>query len=104
MLSRVKDSRRYGSVSVDSDGAVLEFREKGKDFGPGWINAGVYFFAREVIEMIPENQPVSLEYDVFPKLIGRGLCAFPSEGRFLDIGTPEDFALAETFFSKQVSR
>jgi len=104
MLSRVNDCRRYGSLTVDSDGAVLEFREKGKDVGPGWINAGVYFFAHEVIEMIPDNKPVSLEYDVFPKLVGRGLYAFPSEGRFLDIGTPEDFASAESFFSERVCR
>ena len=43
----------------------------------------------------------SLEYDVFPKLVGAGLYGFVTQGRFIDIGTPEDFARAETFLATQ---
>lgn len=99
LLIQAADTQRYGRVRVESDGAITEFAEKKVDGGPGWINAGIYLLNREVISSIPTETNVSLEHDVFPRLVGRGLCGFPSRGRFLDIGTPEDFAAAETFFA-----
>jgi NDP-sugar pyrophosphorylase family protein len=78
---------------------VLEFAEKGGKAGPGWINAGIYLLAREVIRVIPSNMAVSLERDVFPSLITAGLLGIPHEGHFLDIGTPESYRAAESFFA-----
>ena len=99
LLTQVSNSGRYGSVAIDGVGRVVQFREKSKDQGAGSINAGIYFLSREVLVAIPAETMVSLEYDVFPKLIGKGLFGFASHGGFLDIGTPEDFALAEAFFA-----
>jgi histidinol-phosphate phosphatase family protein len=42
---------------------------------------------------------VSLEREIFPRWIGRGLYGYVSAGPFLDIGTPDDFAVAESFFA-----
>jgi D,D-heptose 1,7-bisphosphate phosphatase len=104
VAARVDDARRYGTLTVRDDEMVLQFSEKGKQSGPAWINGGVYLLARELIASVRPATAVSLEYEVFPSLAGAGLFAFPSSGRFLDIGTPEDFALAEDFFKSSDSR
>jgi NDP-sugar pyrophosphorylase family protein len=103
LLTEVPDTGRYGQVETDSDGAVQRFREKEPGLGPGWINAGVYLLRRSVVEAIPEGRAVSLERDVFPALIGRGLYAYSGGGRFLDIGTPESYEQAVHFFTSQES-
>jgi NDP-sugar pyrophosphorylase family protein len=104
LLTQVADAGRYGSVMVDSDGTVTRFSEKGRGVS-GLINAGVYLLSRRIIDSIAEDAEISLEYDVFPNLVRQGLlsgCAVG--GRFLDIGTPEDFAAAEEFFTARKSR
>jgi NDP-sugar pyrophosphorylase family protein len=99
LLTQVTETKRYGSVKVDTDGAVIEFVEKGSGVATNWVNAGVYLLSQQVLRSIPERANVSLEYDVFPRWIGHGLYGYRSSGSFLDIGTPEDFGKAELFFS-----
>ena len=99
LLVQVPDTQRYGSVRVDPDGAIIQFAEKGIGGVSGSINAGVYLLSRQVIHSIPGDTDVSLEYYVFPTLMTHGLYGYAGGGRFLDIGTPEDFAAAEEFFA-----
>ena len=98
LLAEMLNTQRYGSVKINADGAVTQFVEK-KEGGSGSINAGVYLLSRQVIESMPEDTAVSLEHDVFPRLMSHGLYGYQERGRFLDIGTPEDFAAAEEFFA-----
>lgn len=99
LLTYMPDTRRYGRVEISEDGRILKFDEKGAGHGPGWINAGVYILNRGFLESIPSGKPFSLERDFFPSLIDKGLYGFRCEGAFIDIGTPESYALAEEFFS-----
>lgn len=91
---QVEDSSRYGTVQVDSNQKVIGFVEKAGSQGPGWVNAGVYVFSPEVFEYIPEGRS-SLEKDVFPHLLGKGVYAQEHSGMFIDIGTPEDYRRAQ---------
>lgn len=100
MLTQVPDTRRYGRVQVDAGGRVLKFEEKGVTEGSGLINAGIYLLDRSLLLTIPENTNVSLEKEMFPAWIERGLYGYSNTGRFLDIGTPESYALAEKFFEE----
>ena len=97
LLTRVPDTRRFGRVQVDNDGAIRAFEEKGEHDGPGWINAGVYLLSRQLLAAIPQQTAVSLERETFPGWLGRGLYGCPSETPFLDIGTPASYAAAEEF-------
>jgi len=90
---------RYGTVSLDPQGWVTGFAEKSSAPGASRINAGIYLFERAVLLDIPEGRPVSLETDVLPRLVGRGLAAVPGEGLFIDIGTPDAYRRAEGFFA-----
>lgn len=99
LLTKVSDTQRYGRVQAGADGAVTHFEEKGSGKGPGWINAGIYLLPRDLLLEIPANRTVSLEREVFPVWVRHGLYGFQTTARFLDIGTPGDFAKAEGFFA-----
>lgn len=98
VLVEVADVGQFGSVEVDPLGKVMGFKEKNMTRRAGWINAGVYMVAVSLVESIPKVGAVSLERTMFPAWIHHGLYGYRSEGKFLDIGTPEKFALAEQFF------
>jgi D-glycero-alpha-D-manno-heptose 1-phosphate guanylyltransferase len=91
---RVGNAGRYGTVEMGPDGRVAGFTEKSGSELPGLINGGVYVFNRSVLEYFPEG-PASLEKDVFPRLLSRGVYALEQKGIFIDIGTPEDYAKAQ---------
>ena len=98
LLTQMPKTKRYGRVHVDAEGVVLSFDEKGDKRGTGWINAGIYLLNHRLLLTIPANRAVSLEREMFPAWIGRGLYGYRSEGRFLDIGTPKAYDVAERFF------
>lgn len=98
LLTRVADTTRYGRVHVDTEGQIFQFDEKKGLAGPGWINAGMYLMQQRLLQAMPTDRAVSLEREIFPTLIGGALYGYRTEGRFLDIGTPESYAEAARFF------
>ena len=93
-LHPVEDSAAYGLVRTGDDGAVLEFLEKTGERAPGEINAGMYVLERSVLELVPPGEEVSIERDVFPRLVGDGLHGLRLDGYWMDIGTPERYLQA----------
>ena len=91
---RVEDASRYGTVVTDTNDSVVGFREKTGDHSPGLVNGGVYVFSPSVLQHIPMGE-VSLEREVFPKLLGHGVYAAKQSGMFIDIGTPADYLHAQ---------
>ncbi len=96
VLARVADASRYGSVTMEGD-QVVAFREKADGGGPSWVNAGVYYLTKPLIERIPSGRTVSLEREILPAVAGAGLHGYRSKGGFIDIGTPEGYAAARRF-------
>jgi D,D-heptose 1,7-bisphosphate phosphatase len=91
-LREVADASRYGSVVMGGD-RVLRFGEKSAT-GAGVINGGVYWLKRAILDEVGPP-PASLERDVLPRLAAQGLVRGAIfDGRFIDIGTPEDLAKA----------
>lgn len=93
-LHPVEDSSAYGLVRCDEEGQVKEFLEKTGESAPGEINAGAYVLDRSVLDLVPAGQAVSIEREVFPRLVGEGLCALLLDGYWMDIGTPERYLQA----------
>ncbi|MEO6595993.1 MAG: HAD-IIIA family hydrolase [Planctomycetota bacterium] len=93
----VADCSRYGRIVVDPSGHVRAFTEKGHT-GAGLVNAGIYWLPRTLLEDVPPGA-CSLERELLPLLVGGSLTAFCTAAAFLDIGTPESYAAAETFFA-----
>jgi mannose-1-phosphate guanylyltransferase len=93
-LHPVEDSAAYGLVHSDPQGAVLEFLEKTGEAVPGEVNAGMYVLERSVLDLIPPGEEVSIERDVFPRLVADGLHGLRLDGYWMDIGTPERYLQA----------
>jgi mannose-1-phosphate guanylyltransferase len=93
-LHPVEDASSYGLVRGGERGEVLEFLEKTGETGPGEINAGMYVLQRSVLEQIPPGENVSIEREVFPRLVGSGLYGLRLDGYWMDIGTPERYLQA----------
>lgn len=97
-LAEVSDTSRYGRICTDPTGRVVGFEEKGGARSPGRINAGVYLVERGLLDQISTSGPVSFEKEVLPQWVRMGgVCGFGG-GRFIDIGTPESYAEADSFF------
>jgi len=95
-LWRVEDPSSFGVVSTDSNGRITLFQEKP---APGeavsdLINAGIYVFEPELLHNIGEGE-VSLEREVFPKILDRGLYGYRFNGYWVDCGTRENLLLAQ---------
>ena len=86
---------RYGNIMVDKSNEIVSFAEKSGDGRAGYINGGTYLFRKDVLDSIPENTVCSLEKEILPFLVGKGLYGFPVKGYFIDIGIPEDYEKAK---------
>ena len=93
-LHPVEDASAFGLVKRGALGEVLEFLEKTGERHPGEVNAGMYVLERSVLGLVPPGENVSIERDVFPRLVGAGLHGLLLEGYWVDIGTPERYRQA----------
>lgn len=95
----LEDTSVKNNVQVDDYGYVARY-EKDPPDRLSHVEAGVLAFRRPVLDLIPAEGPVSLEKEIFPKLIAaRRLLAFVTRQRFYDIGTPERLAAIEALLA-----
>ena len=65
-----------------------------------WANAGLYMAAPSLFDPIPARPGLcDFGFDVLPRLMGR-MYAFPLEGFYCDIGTPERLEYARRMWRK----
>jgi NDP-sugar pyrophosphorylase family protein len=105
-LKAVPSPNPYGVLELHSDGRVWAWREptdeqkKALAANPnveqtGWdyINAGFYVLEPEVIRSIPEGRMVSIEREIYPRMIDNqeGLYGAPAEGYWVDVAGPTQY-------------
>lgn len=97
----VPDTARYGSLEV-AEGKVCSFLEKGSA-GAGLINAGCYVLPRNSLDSFAPGSAFSLETDFLAEAVRQQhFDVFITDGLFIDIGVPEDYALAQTKLAGRV--
>jgi D-glycero-alpha-D-manno-heptose 1-phosphate guanylyltransferase len=95
VVREVMDTERFGRVELRK-GRVNAFLEKGMS-GPGLINAGCYLLPTNALDVFSLGQPFSIETDFFIEFLQRiHFNGFVTHGRFIDIGVPQEYALAQT--------
>jgi mannose-1-phosphate guanylyltransferase len=93
-LAAVADPSAYGLVRLNEDRSVKEFVEKPNpdEIDTNLISAGAYVLDRSILDMIEPARNVSIEREIWPRLVGRGLYGFAADAAYwLDIGTPERY-------------
>lgn len=91
ILRSVEDASRFGRVLVDSQARLINFEEKKNESSPGLINAGVYLFDRRIFSNIKLGHKISFERDIMPHMLKDEAFGYICEGKFIDIGLPEDY-------------
>jgi len=92
----VDDERRDGGfVKLGPGGLIEAFQEKNRDEGTPYINAGIHVAERSMFELIEPGVKCSLESDVIPRLLERGVGGYVTKERCYDIGTPERLNILE---------
>ena len=92
-LVEVPDPTAYGMVVLNEDRSVAEFVEKPSAEEPPsrLISAGAYVLEREILALVAPDRNVSIEREVWPRLVGDGLYGFASRSYWMDIGTPQRY-------------
>jgi D-glycero-alpha-D-manno-heptose 1-phosphate guanylyltransferase len=95
----IDDTSRYASLDINDQGRLTGYYEKKP--GKGLISTGIYLFRKRLLQALPADKPLSLEYSVIPQLIANGahiqITVADAQAAFLDIGLPETIAQAPTF-------
>ena len=104
-LLTIATHRRHVKIDL----GVLEFGDDFKITGYAekpektyHVSMGIYVYEPRVLEFIPDG-----EYLDFPTLVlkllaaGEKVAAFPADCQWLDIGRPDDYALAQELFAEK---
>lgn len=96
-LSPVAGNTRYTGVEIDRDGRITKLKAA-SDGSTQFINGGVYLLGETALSGLPYRvgDRASFESDIleWAREAGKRLYGYPSPGRFIDIGVPEDYARA----------
>jgi mannose-1-phosphate guanylyltransferase len=94
----VVDPTPYGIVDLAKDDRIRRFQEKPKkeEAFSNLINAGAYALEHEVLDHIGKGF-VSMERDVFPRILDRGMYGMQFDGYWIDCGRREN--LLEAFWT-----
>ena len=87
------EALKKGVWRIGPGGGVLGFDTQ-ENVEEGWVNAGCYFLSREMVGSWPVGS-YSLENNLPTLLSGRPTGVYRSQGRLLDIGTPQTYGRAD---------
>jgi len=94
-LVKVNDPASYGLVIIDTESNIKKFIEKPKreEIVADTINAGVYVFSPAIFDEIQPGRPVSIEREVFPYLLEKGMkmMGYIHYGYWMDVGTVDKY-------------
>lgn len=99
--------RGYGGIEAAADGRVRAFSGVTASAAGRLVNGGVYCLSPALLEKLDATRgPCSLEAELFPEWVreGNGIYAFETQGVFIDIGTPADYARAGDLLAGKLRR
>ncbi|MFC1506850.1 NDP-sugar synthase [Thermoproteota archaeon] len=94
VLVKVKEPSRFGLTELGQNDTITDFIEKPKKTvsETAWVNAGVYVLSTKILKRIRTGRKVSLEKDIFPKLVReKSVYGFTYDGYWSDVGTQSDY-------------
>lgn len=104
-LKRMEKYDRYGTVTLDKNNNIIEFKEK-KYVELGLINCGVYLIKNNIFNVLCITSGIfSFEKDCLEKFAHLGyFSGFVYDRYFIDIGIPEDYRKAQKKFIDSINK
>jgi len=105
-VRHVKNASRYDTLQLDGN-LITNFVQRDDIATPNYINGGVYTICKSILHDLPTNTFISLENDIMPKVahdhqMQASFC--DADAYFIDIGVPDDYALAQTELISHIKR
>ncbi len=90
-----EEASRFGIMTADDDGKIVEFAEKPAEPKSNLASMGVYVFTWDVLKKYLQNDEKNPESDndfgknIIPTMLGNGenMCAYAFDGYWKDVGT-----------------
>lgn len=90
-LKKMTNVSRYGSIELDKENRILQFKEKG-NYEVALINGGIYCLRKTTLNAFALHEPFSFETDFMMKKVDQfKLAGLIFEDYFKDIGIPSDY-------------
>ncbi len=84
------DDDFINNLLLDNESNIKGYSKNKTLLNFNYVDAGIYFFKKKSMKYFPNSYPISLENEIFPKLIqDNQVGGFVTDNKFYDIGTPE---------------
>ena len=95
MVFKTDTPETCGIVELDKDDVVIGFHEKSSSPPGNLANGAVYIFSKELLKKIQKDffKVNDISTEILPLIIGK-IYVYETKERFLDIGSPESYSLA----------
>jgi len=101
-LFRTDEFDRYMSMNIDLNGQIYSLNSH-QSYKTGLANGGLYLIEPSALKLLDFviGESASLEEQLLPNLISNGgkLFGLECHGKFIDIGTPEDYNRAQHYLN-----
>ena len=103
VLMKYSAEMKYGFMETDSDGRLLEWKEKPRF--TGYINVGCYVMEKSFLKFIPPGRVYEMN-DAFKvaKEAGAKLYAVKVDGEFMDIGDRKSYKDANDIYLQRMKK
>jgi len=93
----VANPAKFGTVCISENNTITSYFEKDKNSPSNIANSAIYFMKPAIKKVIDnlKNNEIDISLNLIPKLVGK-MTAFPLNGYFYDIGTPENLLIANS--------
>lgn len=93
----VANPAKFGTVCISENNTITSYFEKDKKSPSNIANSAIYFMKPAIKKEIDnlKNNENDISLNLIPKLVGK-MTAFPLNGYFYDIGTPENLLIANS--------
>lgn len=94
-VCRVSEPQRCGVLSFDQQNIIRSFIEKPAKPESNWAFSGIMVATPQIIDLVPALRPADIGFHLLPQLVGR-MAACPINAFLMDIGTMENYQIAQT--------
>jgi mannose-1-phosphate guanylyltransferase len=102
----VENPEEFGVLELDKNKRILRFQEKPKreEAFSNLINAGAYALEIDILDYISKSKFCSMEREIFPVILDKGMYGYEFKGYWLDTGRVVDYINAHKILLDKIDK